>query len=136
MPLVNELVAVVANCEALPRLFIAVCTEARLGVIPDVNDPILGKADKLAKEPMPLMLVRFEVRPVNDGSPCAHCAVSCVPNRLELATKLPIWLLTLLVKNDVAATNGVVAPVYTTPRTADIDCAAGVSITPAACRLL
>ena len=114
----------------------AVCTEARLGVMPDVNDPTLGNADKLAKEPMPLMLARFEVKLVKDGNPCAHCDVSCVPNLLELATKLPIWPLTLLVRIDVAVTNGVFAPVYTTPRTADIDCAAGVSITPAACRLL
>ena len=86
---VRLLAADVANCEALPRLFMADCTEARLGVIPEVNDPRLGKDDKLGKDPMPVMLVRLLVRLLIDGKPWAHCAVRGVPNLLALATKLP-----------------------------------------------
>ena len=86
---VRLLAADVANCEALPRLFMADCTEARLGVIPEVNDPRLGKDDKLGNDPMPVILVRLLVRLLTDGKPSAHCAVSCVPNLLALATRLP-----------------------------------------------
>ena len=65
------------------------CTEARLGVMPDVTEPRLGRDDKPGKDPMPVILVRLLVRLLIDGKLWAHCAVSCVPNLLALATKLP-----------------------------------------------
>ena len=86
---VRLLAADVANCEALPRLFMADCTEARLGVMPEVNEPRLGKDDKPGNDPMPVMLVRLLVRLLIDGKLSAHCAVRGVPNLLALATKLP-----------------------------------------------
>jgi hypothetical protein len=61
------------------------CTEARLGVMPEVNEPRLGKDDKPGNDPMPVMLVRLLI----DGKLWAHSAVSFVPNLLALATKLP-----------------------------------------------
>lgn len=94
LKLVNGLVALVANCEALPRVSMAVRTLGKPGTTPSINVPRLGIPGNL--EVSAPIDGKLDVSELIDGMLLAHCAVSSVPNLPALPTNAPTPSFTVL----------------------------------------